>query len=191
MARPILHNDEVRSRLLEEAAALVAARGVALVSLRDIASAAGTSTAAIYSLFGGKRELLTAVVDDGFASFAASQAAAAPEGLLSLGRAYRRWALEHPSLYSLMFTGSLGGVVDCPPTPEVANDAISPLVAAVTSGLSASGSAEPPAAVAGAIWGQVHGLVGLELANTPLPGGDWAQAYEVALRGIARAYLEA
>ncbi|WP_104087901.1 TetR-like C-terminal domain-containing protein [Arthrobacter sp. GMC3] len=190
MARPILHNDDVRAQLLEEAAALVAARGVAAVSLRDIAAAAGTSTTAIYSLFGGKQELLTAVVDDGFVSFAASQSEAAPDGLLALGRAYRRWALEHPSLYSLMFTGSLGTYIDCPPTPEVASDAITPLLTAVSGGLAAISSTEPPSAVAGAVWGQVHGLVGLELANAPLPGGTWTQAYETALQGIVRAYFE-
>ncbi|MGA7205961.1 MAG: TetR/AcrR family transcriptional regulator [Specibacter sp.] len=189
MARPIIHNDEVRSRLLEKAAALVAASGVAAVSLRDIAAAAGTSTTAVYSLFGGKQELLTAVVDDGFVSFAASQVGAAPQGLLALGRAYRHWALEHPALYSLMFAGSLGTYVGCPPSPGVANDAIAPLLAAVIGALVATDSVEPAPAVAVAIWGQVHGLVSLELANTPLPGGTWEQAYEAALRGIARAYF--
>ena len=99
-------DETLRRRLLDSAASLIARDGAAFVSLRSIAATAGTSTTAVYSLFGGKAELLTAVLDDGFASFAASQQEAAAAGLEALGRAYRTWALEHPILYGLMFGGS-------------------------------------------------------------------------------------
>src|SRR6478735_1068755 len=107
MARPVVHDDALRRRLLDTAASLIARDGAAGVSLRGLAAAAGTSTTAVYSLFGGKAELLSAVLDDGFASFAASQQEAAAGGLEALGRAYRAWALEHPVLNGLMFGGSL------------------------------------------------------------------------------------
>lgn len=190
MARPITHTEELRSRLLAEAVRLVASKGVAVLSLRDVAAAAGTSTTAIYSLFGGKRELLSAVVDDGFRSFAGAQKRAAPQGLLALGRAYRDWALAHPLVYSLMFAGSAGSVVDCSPDQDAAEAAMGPLLDAVLAALAARpAEGSPQTAVAAAIWGQVHGLVSLELAGTPPPGGSWAEAYEVALAGIARAWL--
>lgn len=190
MARPIVHNAELRSRLLDAAASLVADGGVAALSLRDVAAGADTSTSAIYSLFGGKQELLSAVIDEGFRSFAAAQAEAAPDGLLSLGRAYRKWALSRPVLYSLMFPGAHGAVVECPPTLNFSHEAMEPLMAAVSALVEAKPAAGPPVAVATAVWGQVHGLVSLELSGVGLPADAWADAYETALAGIARAYLD-
>ncbi len=190
MARPIIYTSELRSRLLDAAASLLAAGGPASLSLRETAARAQTSTTAIYSLFGGKRELMTAVVDEGFRSFAEAQGNAAPHGLLALGRAYRQWALSHPVVYSLMFAAPHGSGIDCPPTLEVSNASIAPLMAAVTAALEARPVEAAPIAVAAAIWGQVHGLVSLELAGVALPSESWSAAYEAALEGIARAYLD-
>ncbi|MET0798548.1 MAG: TetR family transcriptional regulator, partial [Rhodococcus sp. (in: high G+C Gram-positive bacteria)] len=54
MARPRIHDAELRTRLLEAAAETVARHGVDSLSLRKLAAAQGTSTTAIYSLFGGR-----------------------------------------------------------------------------------------------------------------------------------------
>lgn len=191
MARPIIHDDSLRSRLLAVTAQLVAERGVDRVALREIAAAADTSTTAIYSLFGGRAELLIAVIDDGFKSFGDSQREAANGGLLALGRAYREWAMGHPSLYALMFSPTPNAMIECPSPTTESGDSIAPLLAAVEIALAGAGVAEQPASAAIAIWGQVHGLVSLELAGVPLPAGSWDGAYEAALRGISRAYLPA
>lgn len=140
MARPVVHDQHVQDRLLAVTAELVDREGgPARVTLRDVAAAAETSTTAIYSLFGGKAQLLTAAIDDGFRSFGESQRAAAKDGLPGLGRAYRIWALEHPALYRLMFGGgALAAYVDCSPTPAVASDSmLPPLVEAVVAAQSA------------------------------------------------------
>ena len=189
MARPIVHDHLVQQKLLAVTAELVDRDGPSRVTLRDVAAAAGTSTSAIYSLFGGKAQLLTAAIDDGFRSFGESQQEAAPGGLLGLGRAYRAWALEHPALYRLMFGGALAAYVDCSPTPDVASDSMLPLVEAVTAAQAAGRlRAEDPSVVAMAIWGQVHGLVGLELAQMNHPDTDWPGIYEAALDSVARAW---
>jgi AcrR family transcriptional regulator len=185
MARPVVHDETLRRRLLDTAASLIARDGAATVSLRSIAATAGTSTTAVYSLFGGKAELLTAVLDDGFASFAASQQEAAAAGLEALGRAYRTWALEHPVLYGLMFGGSLAGQVPCRPTPGAAEPSIAPLFAAVTTALPGAADDEI-ASMVGVVWGQVHGLVSLELAGAPAAGWTWDAAYDAAIRQIGR-----
>lgn len=190
MARPIVHNEELRSRLLDAALSLVSAGGVAALSLRDVAAGANTSTTAIYSLFGGKQELLAAVVNEGFRSFATAQTDAAPHGLLALGRAYRKWALSQPVLYSLMFPGAQGSVIDCPPTLDFSHEAMAPLMAAVSAIVKAKPAAGAPVAVATAVWGQVHGLVSLELSGVGLPADTWSDAYEAALAGLVRAYLD-
>jgi AcrR family transcriptional regulator len=189
MARPVIHNDSLREELLAVTAELVNRDGPAKVTLRDVASAASTSTTAVYSLFGGKSQLLTAVVDDGFRSFRDSQAAAAPDGLQGLGVAYRMWALEHRALYRLMFGGALAAYVDCQPSSEVAAGAMEPLMDAVAAAQAAGAlRAEPVEMVAFAIWGQVHGLVSLELAEVGPPDADWAAAYTSALDAVARGW---
>jgi len=189
MARPVIHDQHVQQRLLAVTAELVDREGPARVTLRDVASAADTSTTAIYSLFGGKAQLLTAAVDDGFRSFGESQRKAAKGGLVELGRSYRAWALDHPALYRLMFGGALAAYVDCSPTPDVASDSMLPLVEAVQAA-QAKGRLrnESPTVVAMAIWGQVHGLVSLELAQMNDPATDWAAIYEAALESVARAW---
>jgi hypothetical protein len=48
--------------------------------------------------------------------------------------------------------------------------------------------AEPVEVVAFAIWGQVHGLVSLELAQVGPPDADWAAAYNSALDAVARGW---
>ena len=189
MARPIVHTDSLRQELLGVTADLVDRNGPARVTLRDVAAAAHTSTTAVYSLFGGKSQLLTAVVDDGFRSFHESQVAAAPGGLQGLGVAYRTWALEHQALYRLMFGGALAAYVDCQPSPDVAADAMMPLINAVAAAQSAGTLLPAPAEmVAVAIWGQVHGLVSLELAQMGPPDADWATAYSAALDAVARGW---
>ena len=189
MARPVVHTSSLREELLAVTADLVDRHGPARVTLRDVAAAAGTSTSAVYSLFGGKSQLLTAVVDSGFQSFHESQAAAAPGGLQGLGVAYRTWALEHQALYRLMFGGALAAYVDCQPSPEVAAEAMVPLISAVAAAQKAGTLLEAPVEmVAVAIWGQVHGLVSLELAQVGPPDADWAAAYDSALDAIARGW---
>ncbi|MCO4252057.1 TetR-like C-terminal domain-containing protein [Pseudarthrobacter raffinosi] len=189
VARPVVHNDSLRQGLLAVTADLMDHDGPARVNLRDVAAAAGTSTTAVYSLFGGKSQLLTAVVDDGFRSFRDSQVAAAPGGLRGLGAAYRTWALEHRALYRLMFGGALAAYVDCQPSPDAAADAMEPLMEAVASAQSAGTVLQAPAEmVAVAIWGQVHGLVSLELAQVGPPDADWAAAYSASLDAVARGW---
>ncbi|MEV8148784.1 TetR-like C-terminal domain-containing protein [Arthrobacter sp. NPDC080073] len=189
MARPIVHDQLVRERLLRATAELVDRDGPARVTLRDVAAAAQTSTTAIYSLFGGKAQLLTAAVDDGFRSFGESQRLAESDGLRGLGLAYRSWAMEHPALYRLMFGGALSTYVDCSPTPAVASEAMRPLMEGVTSAQKAGTFRDAEATtIAMSIWGQVHGLVSLELANMDDPGTDWEGIYAASLDAVARGW---
>jgi AcrR family transcriptional regulator len=56
--------EEVRARLLEAAAAVVAERGVAAASLDAVAAAAGFTKGAVYSNFANKDELVLALLED-------------------------------------------------------------------------------------------------------------------------------
>src|SRR3954464_7446491 len=54
---------EVRTRILEAAAAVVAERGLAAASLDQVAAAAGFTKGAVYSNFRGKEELFLALLE--------------------------------------------------------------------------------------------------------------------------------
>lgn len=176
MARPSTYDDALRTRLLEATADAVAADGPERVSLRDVARAAGTSTSAVYTLFGGKDDLLAAVIADGFASFAGAQRDAAHGGLRALGVAYRAWALAHPSLYRLMFGGLLASYEG-----DGTNDALDPLITA----LAERGAADPLAAAL-VVWSHVHGAVSLEFACVAPPEIDTDTVYSDVLDAVER-----
>ncbi|GEM_PF-2112887 len=109
-ARPALrpYDDSLRDELVAAATAALTDGGPAALSVRALARDAGTSTQAVYSLFGGKEGLLDAVLAEGFAQLGIALASVAPDpdplrALADLGRAYRAWAHESPSLYVAMF----------------------------------------------------------------------------------------
>ena len=184
MARPALYDDALRSRLLETTATMVDAKGPERLSLRDIAADAGTSTSAVYSLFGGKAELLVAVIEHGFASFGAAQEDVEQRGLSALGIAYRAWALANPALYRLMFGGAILLTEHCRPDETTTSAAMMPLVRALAARVP---EAEVmPAALT--VWAQVHGAVSLELAGVAPGPVDWDAVYERVVGAVERAF---
>ncbi len=196
MARPRTYDDTLRRRLLEAASRAVAAGGPASLSVRAVAAEAGTTTAAVYTLFGGRPALVTAVAAEGFRRFGEHLAGAGRTGdplrdLLALGVAYRRSALDEPHFYRAMFAPARAGAdqADGPADPAAAGigaPTFSVLRAAVADVLAARGD-DPAGAEEAALrlWSFAHGLVSLELAGL-LPGtpAERAQRYEAALRSV-------
>ena len=188
MPRPKLHDEALRARLLDEAGREVSQHGAAALSLRTVARAAGTSTTAIYSLFGGKAELLTAVFDEAFRRFGEHLAAVTPgddprEDLVALARAYRASALAEPHFYGVMFGGATLGVDPSPESNAAAVGTFAPLVALVQHAIDRGVLRdEDPLRIATALWAAVHGYTSLELAGL-LPGGTAsAEAFEAGAR---------
>jgi len=173
MPRPRPHDAALRATLVELGSAAVSEGGSQGLSLRRLAAAAGTTTAAVYTLFGGRDGLVRAVVDEGFRRFA-ERLAAVPRtadpgaDLFALGLAYRENALANPHFYRVMFGGVAG--TDAPaggvptavrPTLGVLRDAVARLPEAERR----EGTTE----LALRLWSLAHGLVSLELAGL-LPG---------------------
>ena len=98
----------MRMRLLEAAARLLALEGPGALSARRAAREVGASTMVVYTHFGGMKELVTAVVREGFARLA-DLVTAVPRtddpvaDLYAMLGAYRRTALANPHLYAVMF----------------------------------------------------------------------------------------
>ncbi|MFF9526603.1 TetR/AcrR family transcriptional regulator [Streptomyces achromogenes] len=186
MGRPRTNDEAVKERLVECATEMLATRPQESVTVRAVAAAAGASTTAVYSLFGGKDGLIGAVRDRAVAGLfehvSAVQTSADPlADLYALAVAYRRWGCGNSHLYTVLF----GGVQSFDPSGEVgASDPIRPLLAAIDRALTESVLAGDATAIALSIWATLHGLVTLELA-----GALDATTAEVAFRSSIHATL--
>jgi AcrR family transcriptional regulator len=99
-----------RERLLESTAVLLRARGIASLSLREVARHAGVSHGAPGYHFQSKSGLLTAFAANGFQRLGIAMAAALGaasddprEQLAAIGKAYIRFAIDEPERFGLMF----------------------------------------------------------------------------------------
>lgn len=190
MPRPKLYDDDLRGRLIATAADQVAAGGLDGLSLRRVAEEAGTSTNAVYTVFGGKDGLVGAMASEAQTSFVAAQLEAVAgrdplDDLLALGLAYRRWAVEHASLYAVMFGGRV------PPPKDCAEDGLAPLLGVVQRVADAGRLVgEDVHAAALSIWAATHGCVALELALWPdQPEELSARDFERQLAALTRAWI--
>ncbi|MBC7298363.1 MAG: TetR/AcrR family transcriptional regulator [Demequina sp.] len=199
MARPVLYDDKTRERLLAAASRRVHKRGLEGLSLRGLARDTGTTTAAVYALYGGKDGLVAAVYERAVIQFAATLRSAPrhedPQSdVLSLGLAYRESALADPHGYRVMF----GGAVDPRTVPAhisvVAADAFRLLRQRVAEAQSVGAlrTDVPASAIATSLWAHTHGLVLLELETpTPPDSVDPAALAEAALRAHLRGWAPA
>lgn len=142
------------------------------MSLRELASAVGTSTNAIYALFGGKERLIHAVVADARTRFEAQQEALAErepalDAFAAMGRHYRTFALDNPNLYRLMFHGQVDGGSTLP----LFEAGLAP-VRSIIRRLIAEGTFRDldPDATALSGWATLHGFVLLETSLAGDPG---------------------
>jgi AcrR family transcriptional regulator len=106
--RGAYHHGNLRGALLDEAERALARKGEDALALRAVARAVGVSHAAAYHHFADRDALLRAVAARGFERFAAAlsagaQSAAGDRSFLEMGVAYVRFAVDHPSLFRLMF----------------------------------------------------------------------------------------
>ena len=175
----------VRAELLDAAVAILNEDGPDALQTRKIANAAGTSTMAVYTHFGGMPALIAAVAEEGLRQFDAALTVAPTSDpvadLMATGIAYRRYAIERPHMYRLMFGSTSAHGINAPArdvlTLSVAeiNDRY-PSFAHVVRGVHrcmlagriAAGSPSDDAtvvAVAAQFWASIHGFVMLELAG--------------------------
>lgn len=190
MGRPRIHDDALAARLLECAAETVSSQGVRALSLRTLAREARTSTAAVYSLFGGKPGLLAALYKQAFARLEEAQAAVGAssdpvEDLVRLGLAYREVAIADPNGYRIMFSDEVRPDTLDADTVQVGSRTFDHLLDAVRRAVVAGLFPQNPPAqsIATALWANVHGLVSLELGRfVPPQAGEPAAVFEDAVR---------
>jgi AcrR family transcriptional regulator len=170
---------------LDAAIDLLDENGPDALQTRKVAGAAGTSTMAVYTHFGGMQPLIAAVAEEGLRQF--DEALTMPPtddpvaDLVAIGTAYRRYAIERPHMYRLMFGSTSAHGINAPAenvlTLTVADierryPSFGQLVRAVHRSMLAGritvGAAHDDAVVvatAAQVWALIHGFVMLELAG--------------------------
>ena len=98
---------EVRDRIVAAASRLLAEQGVAAVTTRGVAEAAGAQAPAIYRLFGDKDGLLEAVAEDAMARYVDAKALAVQtddpvNDLRVAWDRHIRFGLDHPALSAIL-----------------------------------------------------------------------------------------
>lgn len=162
---------EIRAELIAVAARLLAQEGPAALTLRRVASEAGTSTMAVYTHFGGMEELKREVRRRGYAALAETLEAARPE-LEDLCRAYNAFARAQPDLYRVMFMEAPldeADAAECAGTFDI-----------LVAGAARWGGEDRALGLATELWAAGHGVATLELSGL-LPS-DQADAVADALR---------
>ncbi len=181
--------------MLEEAGRTLVDQGLSALSLRKLAERAGTSTTAVYSLFGGKPELLRALFLEGVRRFTAAMAAVQPgrdplDTIERLGLAYRDYGIANPHLYQVVFGGAIPELEPDDEAREETARAIAPLLDAVRAAREQGLFGDHPVEViALALWSGVHGLVTLELNKSAPAALDIRANHRAVLAAAIRAWL--
>ena len=180
--------DDQRARLIEASVRRLEESGPEVLQARSLTAEIGSSTQALYTLFGGMPGLFEAIVADGFERFAA-HVKAVPEtddpvaDFFAKGWAFGEWALTHPQLYRLMFgvTGgdlrqhaglelTVAGAANSSPEARSAMDVMVRSMDRVV----ASGRIRPvdPGLASGQFLSATHGYLLLAIAGVFTPSGD-------------------
>lgn len=122
--RPLTRRERLRRQtvdeIVERALELVDVDGAHGLSLASVGKAMGMTPPALYHYFSSREALLDALVTAGYTDLGAAVGSAAgaaadrpaPERLAAIAHAWRRWALDHPRRYAMLFTGSRRENVD-------------------------------------------------------------------------------
>ena len=175
----------VRDEMLHAAVGLLDEHGPDALQTRKVAGAAGTSTMAVYTHFGGMRGLIAEVAEEGLRQF--DTALTVPQtddpvaDLFATIAAYRRYAVERPHMYRLMFGSTSAHGINAPAGNVLAltvteiEDRVPGFVYVVRAvrrsilagRITACSPDDDPTVVATAaqFWSLTHGFVMLELAG--------------------------
>ncbi|MFJ3202532.1 TetR/AcrR family transcriptional regulator [Streptomyces sp. NPDC086989] len=188
------YRQQVREEVKEKAWQQIAGSGASALSLNAIAKQMGMSGPALYRYFANRDELITELIRDAYRSLADAFGAAGDGGAdrpgpAALARVLRRWALEDPHRYFLVYGTPVPGYHAPQDITEIAAEMMSVLLGACTAAApepacggeprafeehlaghrewAVSRPDAPPAALrlALAFWSRLHGVLSLELAG--------------------------
>lgn len=206
MARPVrqkqrdrYHHGDLRRGLVEAALQLIEEQGPSGVTTRALARRLGVSHAAPAHHFKDREALLREVASEGFHLFAdALESAArgqksASARLVAIGRAYVRFAVDHPSHFRLMFGSGFPDLQPHEPLPGESGRALEILksaIQAVAGAEATPGDGSPTDELALTAWSLVHGMAMLWIDGparvTFTNREEFDAVAEKVMRGIVR-----
>jgi AcrR family transcriptional regulator len=179
--------DKLRHEILEVADRLLLEAGSEdAVSIQMIADGVGCTPPAIYMHFADKDALMREVCVRHFEEFVAALETVGSDDsfelLVTRGRAYIDFGLQHPEVYRILFMQPAGKAVrDVSRSVADSFALLEPAVkACIESGVFAD---RDPFVIACSLWASIHGLTSLMIANPDFP---WPPLEEVfAVEGFA------
>lgn len=179
--------------MVEAAVRIIGADGADAMTVRRLAADAGVAPMTIYNRFGDMHGVFDALLRHGFAKFAdALEGAAAGldpvDGLMAMGRRYRRFAIDEPELYSFMFLRALHDIEPSEESRAEAARSFGALLDVVQRGIDLGRfHRTDPNVLAQAIWSTCHGAVALELVDMCRfadPEIAYEALLEITIRGL-------
>lgn len=190
MPRRRTASDQVSAALLSAAETVLDRDGPAAVTVRSVAGEAGVAPMGVYNRFTNKDGLLAALALRAFDDLAAAIDVGSHDGtpadrLRRATQGYRRFALEHPARYALIFaTGS--PAADPASTVTVRGREVFSILVDMVAELPLRADLDPVHA-AQVMWNGQHGAVTLELAQvnqTPDAAETFDQTIDALIRGL-------
>ena len=185
----------LRTRIRAEALSLLERSGPVGFRARAVATAADTSTAAVYELFGDKAGLIRSLYDEGFEGLLADLEALAPtddpaHDVRVLFEEMRRFGRKRPRLFEVMFAQPFEEFRPDEDDRRASDALLQLVVDRVTRWLDDVGSAADPADVARVLVSANRGLVTDEnlgfLGSTTISRTRrWNLTFDALLSGIA------
>jgi AcrR family transcriptional regulator len=200
VGRPKEHSSETGERLLDAAEELLAHGGLEAVSVRSAADLGGTTTRAVYTVFGSKDGLLAALAARGYRLLAGyvnglptTDDPAAD--LVAVGTdGFRRFARERPHLFRLTFERVPATLTSVPLVGASSRESYEALAARIERAQQ-HGLVQrlPVIEIAFGFHALCQGLAGGELSRQPPPVGAnfWGPAAAIDAEHLWRVALEA
>ncbi len=187
----------MRDKIKAEALSLLERNGPKGLRARALAEAAGTSTSAIYELFGDKGGLVQAIYEDGFRQLAAEldsleRSDDASQDVRELFKAMRRFARKHPHLFDVMFALPFDEFHPGVDGVEAAQSLFSRVVDRVTQWLRQAESPSDPVDVSRVLVSATRGLITEDttwvFGSTPVSRDRrWELAFDALMSGFTGA----
>ena len=185
---------EVTGSIVEAALRIIGSDGPDSVTVRRLASEAGVAPMSIYNHFGDMHGVFDAVFEYGFTELAQALRASTTSShpvlaIQEMGSAYRRFALENPDTYAVMFLRVVPGFEASDESFLAAARSFEELSTAVQRAIDTqhflSGDA---AVVAQELWAACHGAVALEILEMCV-FADPTETYNALLVSLLRGLL--
>lgn len=187
---------ETRQRILDTTLEMIRAKGIDKVSWRSIARAVNYSPAGLYEYFENKDAIVAAIAQEGLelldAALGAVERSQSVEArLIDMGKAYVRYAHDHPGYFHLVFSALPSGRRT---REQPASGAYALVRDAMRDGIErgifrAEGALDEEIMAYG-FWGLAHGVASLQITSLEGFDADFQQAdeevFQVYLRGLKR-----